>query len=331
MKPAPARPYLLADRCVDAAAGFVSPLLPTALHPGRRAKRELTAIASTRSWASDGLARAVIASRLRSALLLRLVRQLDGAYLRAFVDSHVQFRNEHALTQACASGRPLILATPHTEVSVLACLAAARRLAKDRPFAILYQSEMRNGGIGKLVESMGVPAILLHGFAGTVRAFELLRRGGCVATMPDAFHDVADTIAVPFLGRWLRVAVGVAFLAHRSHALLLPGFARPVRGLLVRVDVGHPVDARDPGAEDERQLAFALTCQLFAELERLIARAPEHWVYLERLRRLSTPMGLARSPGSRELTAALAALCRNNPALVRRVPELAPLIQELTP
>ncbi|MGH8314502.1 MAG: hypothetical protein ACRETU_05065 [Steroidobacterales bacterium] len=230
------------------------------------------------------------------------------------------------MTQACASRHPLILATPHTEVSVLACLAAARRLAKERPFAILFQSEMRDGGIGKLVDSIGVPALLLHGFAGTVRALEVLRRGGCVATMPDAFHDVAETIAVPFLGRWLRVAATVSFLAQRSGALLLPGFARPVRGLLVRVDVGNPVDAQDANDDDERQVAFAVTCRLFAELERLIARAPEHWVYLERLRRLSTPMELARLPGSRDLATALAVRCRNNPALLRRVPELAALI-----
>jgi lauroyl/myristoyl acyltransferase len=327
MKPALAQRYALADQCVDASASLASRLLPAALHPGRRARRELAVIASTQGWASDGLVRAVLASRWRSALLLRLVRQLDGAYLRAFVDSRVQFRNENSLTQARASGRPLVLATPHTQVSVLACLAAARRLAQDRPFAILYQSELRDGGIRALVESSGVPAILLHGFAGAVRALEILRRGGCVATMPDAFHDVADTIAVPFLGRWLRVAAGVAFLAQRSDALLLPGFARPIRGLLVRVDVGHPIDAKDPGANDERQAAFAVTCRLFAELERLIARAPEHWVYLERLRRLSTPLELARSPGSRDLAVALAARCRSNPALLRRVPELATLIQ----
>ena len=325
MTPTVAKPYFIADRHVDSGAGFISHLLPRALHPGRRAQRELAAITSTQGWASDRLARAVLASRWRSALLLGLVRRLDGATLRAFIDSRVQLRNEHALTQACSSRHPLILATPHTEVSVLACLAVARRLAQERPFAILYQSEMRNGGIGKLVESMGVPALLLRGFAGAVRALEVLRGGGCVATMPDAFHDVADTIAVPFLGRWLRVAAGVSFLAQRSRALLLPGFARPVRGLLVRVDVGHPIDARDPDA-DERQAAFAVTCRLFAELERLIARAPEHWVYLERLRRLSTPMELARSPGSRDLAAALAVRCRNNPALLRRVPELAALI-----
>lgn len=322
-----AQPYVVADRCVDAGTRFISRLLPGALHPGRRAQRELSKIASTKGWAGDSLARAVLASRWRSALLLRLARQADSAYLRAFVDTRVQFRNAHAFTAASASGRPLILATPHTQVSVLACLAAARRLSKQRPFAILYGNKLRNGGIDRLVESTGVEATLLHGFAGAVRALEILRRGGCVATMPDAFHDVADTVAVPFLGRWLRVATGVSFLAQRTGALLLPGFARPVRGIFVRVDVGHPIDAREAGAEDERQAAFAMTCRLFEQLERLIARAPEHWVYLERLRRLSTPMEIGRSPGSRDLAAALAARCRNNPALVRRVPELAALIQ----
>lgn len=327
MNPMIAQPYLLADRCVEACAGFISPLLPGVLHPGRRAQRELATIASTRGWASDGVVRAILASRWRSALLLHLVRQLDGTYLRAFIDTRVQFRNAHAFTEASTSGRPLILATPHTQVSVLACLAAARKLAKERPFAILYGRESHNGGIGKLVESIGVPATLLHGFAGAVRAIEVLRRGGCVATMPDAFHDVADTVAVPFLGRWLRVAAGIAFLAQRSGAVVLPGYARPVRGLIVRVDVGEPIDATNAGAEEERQVAFAVTCQLFAQVERLIARAPEHWVYLERLRRLSTPMELARSPGSRDLAAALAVRCRDNPALLRRVPELAALIQ----
>jgi lauroyl/myristoyl acyltransferase len=321
----------LADPFIDTMAALASPCIPALLHPGRRACRSLAGIPAARAWAKKELARSTLASRWRSALLLRQVRHLSVRKLGTFLDSHVQIYGVQRFVQACETRRPLILATPHTEASVLACLVAARRLAAARRFAILYQQTARSAGLAALVSQLGLEVTLLSGFGGIVRALELLKSGGCVATMPDAFLDVADTLAVPFLGRWLRVAGGVTYLAHRAGALILPSYARTERGPVVRIEVGAPIDARSHASADERQSAFTLTSRLFAELERRIARAPEHWLYLDRLARLSTPMELPRNAASTELVAAVATRCRSSPGLLRRVPALAQLIEQVTP
>ena len=160
-----------------------------------------------------------------------------------------------------------------------------------------------------------------------VRALEVLKRGGCVATMPDVFDDVSDTMVVPFFGRWLRVAGGAAYLAQRSRALIIPGYVTTRRGLLVRLEAAAPIDAAAAASGDERQDAFALTCRMFAEFERRIARAPEHWLYWDRLPRLSTPMELPRRTGSPDYATALANRCRAMPGLLRRVPELGSVLE----
>lgn len=300
------------DRAIEPAAVLLSPF-------ARRSQR------SAAGLDPGPCARARFASRLRSAMLLRRLRRSNRRKLDAFLELRVYFRGGAPFAAACASRRPLILATPHTEASVVACLAATRRLGADRRFAILYHQEARNAGLATLLRSFGVPAELLSGFGGVVRALEILKQGGCIATMPDVYQALDDTFAVPFFGRWLRVAGGIPFLAHRSRALLVPGYARPVPGPRVQVDIGAIVDAEAAAGLDERQAVFLRTCELFEQFERLIRRAPEHWVYLDRLMRLSTPMEVARTASAGDLVAAVADRCRRNPGLVRRAPELARL------
>jgi lauroyl/myristoyl acyltransferase len=321
----------LADRSIDAAAALLSRCMPASMHPGRRACRSIAEMPATRAWATERLARAILANRWRSALLFREVRRLSRRKLQRFLDSHVQIYGVQRFVQACETRRPLVLATLHTEGSVLACLIAAQRLAADRRFAILYQQTARSAGLPALISRTGLEVTLLSGVGGIVRALELLKDGGCIATMPDAFLDVADTLAVPFLGRWLRVAGGLAYLAHRAGALILPSYSRVERGLMVRIEVGPPIDAGIRTDADERQSTFTLTSRLFAELERRIARAPEHWLYLDRLARLSTPMELPRDTPSSELVCAIASRCRAFPVLLRRAPALAQLIDQVTP
>jgi len=268
-------------------------------------------------------ARALLASRWRSAALLRHLRGLTRRDLHSFLESRVRLRGAKLFAAACETRRPLILASPHTETSVVACLVAARSFAPVRRFAILYQAEARNAGLDPLIRTLGVRAQLLSGFGGVVRALEILQQGGCIATMPDVYQALDDTLAVPFFGRWLRVAAGIPFLAHRSRALIVPGYARPVRGPHIRVDIGTALAIEESTVVNERQCIFLLTCRLFEQFERLIRRAPEHWIYLDRLPRLSTRMELERGASAADFLAAVVNRCRLNPALVRRAPELA--------
>jgi len=92
------------------------------------------------------------------------------------------------------------------------------------------------------------------------------------------------------------------------------------------MDIGAVLDAEvAAGMMDERHAVFLHTCALFEQFERLIRRAPEHWVYFDRLTRLSTPMEVSRTASAGDFVAAVLDRCRRNPGLVRRAPQLSRL------
>jgi len=316
----------LLDAGLDPAARLVTPIAPVRAHPGHRACRARADAHAAHAQGVPDLAAAVLAARWRCALLLAHVGRLAPTELRHFLASRVEFAGDLAVERAVASERPLILATPHTGASLIACLAVVRRFQHRREFGVLYRHAPRSASISSIFCRAGARATFLSGVGGVIRGIEILQRGGCVATMPDVFDDVVDTIAVPFCGRWLRVAAGLSFLAHRSQALILPAYVTTERGPRVRAYSGAPIEPREFASGDVRQEIFVLTCRLFAQIERQLRDAPEHWLYWERLPRVSTPLESAPVTDASAVAAALAQRCRANPGLLRRVPELAALI-----
>ena len=118
-----------------------------------------------------------------------------------------------------------------------------------------------------------------------------LERGECVAILPDAFDDIAQTLVVPFFNRLLRVASGTACLALRSGALIVPAFAMPRRDFGLTIHIDRPIDPCRVVAEDEAQAIFLVTRLIFARIEEQLRFAPEHWRYWDTLPRVSTPLG----------------------------------------
>ena len=277
------------------------------------------------------LARSMLAARWREALLLARARALTARRLPSFIDSTVHIRGAQVLEDCLATRRPLVFATPHFGACVLGCLALARSLQGQRRLALLYQRDPRNAGLRSLFLRADASAALLSGTAGIVRALQILGEGGAVATMPDVFDDIADTVAIPLFGRWLRVASGTAYLAARSQALIVPGYVRSERGPGVGVELARPIDARDCASGDVRQTIFALMRRLFAEFESGLRHAPEHWLYWERLPRVSTPLASPITAEAFDVTVDIAMRCRAFPGLLRRVPELRHLVGARAP
>ena len=317
----------LADAMIAPAVALLSPLLPRSVHPGNRARAALAQLPVSGIVADAALARSVLAARWREALLLAQAQALTSRSLPAVLDATVHMRDEQALKDCLETARPLVFATPHSGACVLGCLALARRLQGHRRFALLYQRDPRNAGLRSLFLRANASATLLSGTAGAVRALQILGEGGAVATMPDVFDDVTDTFAIPFLGRWLRVAAGTAFLAARSQALIVPGYVQTERGPKVCVELANPIDARECSSADLRQNIFTLTCRLFAEFESGLKRAPEHWLYWDRLPRVSTPLGTPPTTQAASVMVDIATRCRAFPGLLRRVPELRPCVE----
>ncbi len=321
----------LVDSAIDPLVALLSPVLPRSRHPGRRARTALAQMPACGITVDAGLARSMLAARWREALLLAQARTLTARRLPAILDATVRIRNEQVLSDCLATGRPLIFATPHFGACVLGCLALSRRLQGQRRFALLYQRDPRNAGLRSLFLRAGAAAALLSGTTGVVRALQVLGAGGAIATMPDVFDDLTDTVAVPLLGRWLRVASGTAYLAARSEALIVPGYVQTERGPRVCVDLAKPIDAREYTSRDLRQTIFTLTRRLFAEFESGLKRAPEHWLYWDRLPRVSTPLAGPSTAEAFDVMAHIAMRCRAFPGLLRRVPELRPIVGARTP
>lgn len=315
-------------RAAYAAAGplafVLSPLLPSSIHPGRRARRILANLPGPGVRTDARFERAVLTSQWRSALLLEYLRRLPDAELLAFLDSDVHVEGDIPLAAPSGARRPVILVTPHYGACVVGCLCVARRLRDQRRLSVYYSQSSRNSGITELLQRAGVqPATLLSGLGGAAHALEALEQGGCVAMMPDVYLDVADTVAVPFLGRWLRAAGGAAFLALRSGAWLVPAYAFPGSRMGITLRCSPPIDPASATSGDDAQDIFSLTCRLFADIERVLRRAPEHWLQWEQLPLISTPLDLPRSADIPDMLHALEKRCRAFPALIHHIPELA--------
>lgn len=321
-------------RAAYAAAGplafLLSPLLPLSSHPGRRARRTLADLPGLGFPIDARFARAVLRSRWRSALLLEFLCRVPDAQLHAFLDSHVHVEGEIPLAAPSGARRPVILVTPHYGACVVGCLCAARRLRDQRRLSVYYEQNSRNSGISELFHRVGVrSAAQLSGLSGAAHALEALEQGGCLAMMPDVYLDVADTVAVPFFGRWLRAAGGAAFLALRSGAWLVPAYAVPDSRMGITLRCSPAIDPASAASGDGAQKLFSLTCRLFADIERVLRRAPEHWLQWERLPLISTPLDLPRSADISDLLRALEKRCRAFPALLRHIPELAAALSGL--
>jgi len=318
--------YALAYRVVDLAARWLSPLVPEREHVGVRACNALRDLRDAPG--GPYFARAVLAARWRSALLLRYVLQLSRPELRAFLADRVTYEGAVFAQYAFNSGRPVILAAPHFGAAPVGFVAAVHRMAGHRVLNLFYDTTRPAPRLEALFARGGVDATtLLSGFPGVVAAMRALSRNEYLVMMPDAFDDITYTLAVPFFGRMLRVAPGTAFLALRTGAWVVPVFAVPTRALGLHVTFGRPLDSHRFAGMEDAQAIFMLNRALFASFEREIRRAPEHWHNWERFPRVSTGV---EPPGRLEDDAPLRLLrdrCDTSPHLLQDVPELELLVK----
>jgi lauroyl/myristoyl acyltransferase len=272
--------------------------------------------------------RAVLESRWRSRLILRHVLSLSPAQLRRFFEQRVLFEGAVLAAPMLDGTRPVILAAPHYGAAPIGYVAAVHRVGAHRPINLFYDSSRTPPRLNRLFERSGVDTnMLLGSFTGVVAAMRALERNEWLVMMPDAFDDIAHTIAVPFFGRMLRVAAGTAFFALRADALVVPVFATPAPRLGVRVTLGRPIDSRRFFAFDEPQSIFMLTRALFASFERELRRTPEHWHNWEvfpRVSRAVTPPGRLEDDAPMRL---LRDKCMEQPQLLHDVPELELLVK----
>jgi Kdo2-lipid IVA lauroyltransferase/acyltransferase len=147
----------------------------------------------------------------------------------------------------------------------------------------LLSRKMDNPKIDAMVESMrssfGNRQIDKINSAGPI--LRILRSGGNVGILADVNTHPKEGVFVPFFGVEACTTAGVALLAQRANALIVPLFAvwneEKGRYSMVNEKIIEPANTGDREADIR-----TTTAEFTAALERMIRRYPDQWVWIHR-------------------------------------------------
>jgi len=141
-----------------------------------------------------------------------------------------------------------------------------------------------NARVVKARQDAGVQLILQR---GALRAMlKAVRAGRCVAQLIDQSLPADAGVFVPFFGRPASTTPALAMAAVVTKAPVFVGVSMR-GGDEVRMIMEGPIPVPDTG--DRRADVTALTATLTAEVEKLIRRAPEQWLWLHRRWKVQPP------------------------------------------
>ena len=110
---------------------------------------------------------------------------------------------------------------------------------------------------------------------------QALRRGESVGVLPDMNTDLREGVFVPFFGVPASTTAGVARLAIHTNALIFPMFAiwdeNESRYVVYN---GQPINPSTTG--DRERDVVETTAMYTAEIEKIIRRFPDQWLWIHR-------------------------------------------------
>ena len=179
-----------------------------------------------------------------------------------------------------AKGRGVILVGPHLgnwEIGVFAYSAFREPIAYlARPLDNPRIEEM----LAKMRSRFGNRSINKTNSVGT--AIEILRSGGVVGVLPDVNSHPKEGVFVPFFGVPACTAAGVAMLALRTNAMIIPMCA-VWDGELGRYQVLHGQRVIDPVRTGDRHRdVLETTAAYTAALEEFIRAYPDQWMWIHK-------------------------------------------------
>jgi KDO2-lipid IV(A) lauroyltransferase len=193
--------------------------------------------------------------------------------------------------QERAKGRGVILVSPHLgnwEIGPFAYSALREPLTYlARPLDNPKIEEMT----AKLRSKFGNRPI--NKSNSVAAAFEILRDGGIIGVLPDVNVHPKDGIFVPFFGVMACTTRGVAMLAMRTNAMIIPMctvWDETKRRYVVRYgSIIEPVNSGDRSSD-----IYKTTAATTFAMEEFIRAAPDQWIWIHK--RWKT-----RPPGEKEL------------------------------
>jgi KDO2-lipid IV(A) lauroyltransferase len=125
------------------------------------------------------------------------------------------------------------------------------------------------------------------------KAISVLREGGILGVLPDVNVLPRDGVFVPFFGTLACTTSGVAMMAMRTNAIILPMCcvwdARTER---YNVLFGNLIE--QPRTGDRHRDVYEMTAAFTAEMEKFIRAYPEQWLWIHKRWKV-------RPPGEKEL------------------------------
>jgi KDO2-lipid IV(A) lauroyltransferase len=178
-----------------------------------------------------------------------------------------------------ARGRGVLLLGPHLgnwEMGVFAYSALREPLtylarALDNPlieeFTVRLRSRFGNQAINK---NNSVAA-----------AMKILRDGGILGVLPDVNVLHRDGVFVPFFGTLACTTSGVAMMAMRTNAMIVPMCCVwNAKTAKYRVFYGRRIESRNTG--DRHRDVLEMTAAFTAEMESFIRAYPEQWLWIHK-------------------------------------------------
>ena len=265
-------------RVADAAAWLIRMLVPSRQHVALDNMRRVFGDRYT-----DRQYRA-LAAEVTRGICRTMVELLKSPYLtpeqlRALVRLHGL---EH-LHEALAQGHGVLLLTAHFGNWELMGAMAAR---EGLPLAVIARDSQEASTaslINRSRESHGIEVLEREDTRAMLRA---LRNNRILGILPDQ-HAAGGSVIVDFLGRPAATAVGVATLAARTGARVVPGFCLRRPDGSFDVIVQPPLELAQTGdREADLRANTALMNQVIGEQ---ILAHPEQWLWLHRRWKVDSP------------------------------------------
>jgi KDO2-lipid IV(A) lauroyltransferase len=183
---------------------------------------------------------------------------------------------------ALARGRGLLLLTPHLGAFEVCAQAYAERYGGAQPLTALYRPARQpwlrelEAGARNRPGFATAPATL----AGVRQMLRALRRGETVGLLPDQVPPEGMGVWAPFFGHPAYTMTLAARLVQQTGCeWMLMWAERLAGGRGYEVHVAAPTTPLPAGATDDAALQLACASALNREMERLILRCPEQYLW----------------------------------------------------
>jgi len=268
-------------------AAYAARLLADLLFPAgspatKRVEESFASVFPERTPAqARALARAYRRSMFEYALEQMHLDLLPHGKLVRYCTERVELVGGEHFHAALDRPEPIVVFAPHYGNFAVVSLRIAIEARGKKNVHFFFNPPEKNAYSPRIqrlfrILDHGVEAIM-NDRAGVVKASRALDRGALVGIMPDVAEFDSRALFVPFFRRLAVAMGGTAHLALRSNATVLPMYAWRVAAGRFVMEVCPPLPLVRLDSMEES--VYATTAAIFRNMEEMIARRPEHWMY----------------------------------------------------